>query len=151
MMKKRVITWSVFLLMFLSVAIAFSPNVSAADQDRVTEWSEEVQTQIAGSLSGTYYYQDNSPSVNFRGIINQQGNKIWGNLIEPRTFGPIQAYLDSAISGTIEDNTVNFVKTYTYDRSHTVEYWGTYYPREQIIRGAWFIGEISGPFEITIN
>ena len=108
--------------------------------------------KVSGEWSGTYRYANNSQApVNFWGSIRQENDTIWGNMTEPRTFGPNTHYLTSSIFGSINGTAVRFTKIYTYDESHTVEYIGTLDPNSGLINGSLQIGEVTGPFKIRIK
>ena len=133
------------LVVLLSVAIFAVSSV-------VLSSTALAAKPVSGEWSGTYWYSNNNQApVNFWGSIRHENDRISGNLTEPGTFGPNTPYLTSSISGSINGTTVRFTKTYSYDESHTVEYFGTFDSNSALIKGYWRNGDSTCPFEIMVK
>lgn len=98
---------------------------------------------IAGNFAGKYFY-DNSSSGRFEGNIQQQGAMIWGECID-------QDGSRSTISGTVDGNKIEFIKTYSSDK-HQVQYTGKLIPETNTVKGIWRIDRNnSGTFVMTVR
>ncbi|MEQ8174527.1 MAG: hypothetical protein ABRQ26_05585 [Syntrophomonadaceae bacterium] len=132
-------------------------NTSTAPRDQnkaaVQETAQNEATGVlSGKWTGKYYYEDGRKSVDFSGTVQQTGDNIAGQFTEPRTdFGPMLDKITFTFTGTMVNNHVLMVKTYSYNTSHKVNYSGTYYPGEKKIKGNWSIENTSGTFEISVQ
>lgn len=112
---------------------------------------------ITGDYKGFYQYYDSKRDNivgHFTISIQQNGNKIFGTIKEPRAdFGPQKPYLYSDFTGIIEGSensfTIDFIKTYRYKKSHTVHYRGNYKSFIGEVQGEWNIGSYKGNFKIS--
>lgn len=131
-------------------------NAPAVTREQTAPENTPVKTESAGVLTGKwigkYYYEDGRKSVEFSGTVQQTGDNISGQFTEPRTdFGPMLDKVTFTFAGTMVNNHVLMVKTYSYNTNHKVNYSGTYYPEERKIKGTWSIEKTTGNFEISVQ
>lgn len=149
---------AVFCLALSSCKKEAGSNTTATSKQAQTEAlaNEPAKTETTGVLTGKwtgkYYYEDGRKNVDFSGTVQQTGDNISGQFTEPRTtFGPMLDKVTFTFTGTIVNNHVLMVKTYSYNTAHKVNYSGTYYPGEKKIKGNWSIENTTGAFEISIQ
>lgn len=98
---------------------------------------------ISGNFYGKYFY-DNGSSSKFKGIIYQEGSKIWGECVD-------QNGSESTLSGNVNGHSINFIKTYNND-NHQVQYTGRLIPETNTVKGDWRIDQNNiGSFTMTIR
>ena len=98
---------------------------------------------VAGKFAGKYVY-DNGSSARFEGNLQQQGAKFWGECID-------QDGSRSTISGIIDGNTMDFIKTYN-GNNRQVQYTGDLIPETNTVKGSWRIDQSNiGTFTMTIR
>lgn len=129
---------------------------SALPEQTKSQVDEPIRREAVGVLNGKwagkYYYEDGRKSVDFSGTVNHSGDNIAGEFTEPRTsFGPMLDKVAFTFTGTMVNNRVLMVKTYSYNTAHKVNYSGTYYPDERKIKGNWSIENSTGTFEISLQ
>ncbi len=116
---------------FLILALAFVSGFSIA-------------SDIEGVWVGFYEYTlNNQPArVEFSLILESNGNKVVGKMMEPNTFGDEKNIaLFSNVNGVINDQTVKFYKTYdgASGASHSVLYELDFANEQRVARGTWTI------------
>lgn len=131
-MKKK--TYLVFVLL-LTLVFVGGVLMSTANAGSV---------YVEGPFTGEYFYDDGSSSM-FEGIFYQEGVRIWGECID------IVDGSSSKITGKVNGNRMNFIKTY-YSDNHRVQYTGSLIPETNNVKGYWRIDQNNrGTFTMTIR
>lgn len=143
---KSIRNWVAFVLAVLVCASAFAAEPLATSRDGA----------LSGVWDGVYKYgpEENMAPVYFVLHAKVAGTHLSGTIREPNTFGDdTSTLLIANVDGEIEEESVRFTKTYdgTGGVSHSVEYQGLLDRDGASVHGRWFIGESSGPFEMTLR
>lgn len=105
---------------------------------------------FTGTYDGFFTYDNNPAEFPFTISMQQSGSKLSGTIREQSIFsGTASGFSDSTLQGTVSGNSVNFVKTYTYN-NHQVTYSGFYDPDTMTIIGRWDTGSMTGSFVIYL-
>src|SRR5262249_53761069 len=92
-------------------------------------------------------------SVPFQARLASDGARVFGETVEPNTFGDhnIALFLTATLSGVVNaDGSVRFAKTYdgAGGQTHTVAYDGALDAAGQCVVGTWRLEGASGPFRL---
>jgi hypothetical protein len=101
---------------------------------------------IEGLWVGFYEYtlNDQPTRVEFSLILESNGNKVVGKIMESNTFGDNKNIaLFANVNGVLNNQTVKFYKTYdgASGANHSVLYEFHFANEHRVARGTWTIGE----------
>lgn len=117
-----------------------------------TDLPEEQMTDMSGTWSGSYSYDDpKRPTVPFSIDFRQTGNVITATVSEPHSDFGEAATLEAVVVGKYDPTTkaVSFTKNYTNHQGEPIHYSGTI--AGQTMTGKWNIKNYTGTFSMKLS